>query len=89
MNDFYYIYEVVFIYSLIMFYMVFWLLFFMGEVIVVEFGEFNYYFIQNVGYWIFGVYNIVMVIVLLNMLIVMMFRFFEKIQVMQILFLGM
>lgn len=53
----------------------------MGEATAVELGEFNHYFTQNVGYWIFGAYNIATVIVLLNMLIAMMSRSFEKIQV--------
>ncbi|XP_052674210.1 short transient receptor potential channel 7-like [Crassostrea angulata] len=62
------------------FHTVFWSLFSMGEATAVELGEFNHYFTQNVGYWIFGAYNIATVIVLLNMLIAMMSRSFEKIQ---------
>lgn len=61
---------------------VFWLLFGCGDVIIVELDEFEYIFIQYVGYWIFGVYNWCSVIVLFNMFIVMMFRLFEFIQVM-------
>lgn len=52
-----------------------------GETTVVELGEYNNYFTQNVGYWIFGVYNVAIVIVLLNMLIAMMSRSFEIIEV--------
>ncbi|KAJ8303131.1 hypothetical protein KUTeg_019527 [Tegillarca granosa] len=59
---------------------VFWSLFGRGEPRVVELGKFNHYFTQNVGYWIFGAYNISTVIVLLNMLIAMMSRSFEIIQ---------
>ncbi|KAL5021904.1 hypothetical protein ScPMuIL_001059, partial [Solemya velum] len=59
---------------------VFWSLFGRGEPTVVELGQFGHYFTQNVGYWIFGAYNISTVIVLLNMLIAMMSRSFEIIQ---------
>lgn len=52
-----------------------------GEPTVVELGDYENYFIQNVGYWIFGVYNCAIVIVLLNMLIAMMSQSFEIIQV--------
>nr|XP_022328099.1 short transient receptor potential channel 3-like [Crassostrea virginica]XP_022328100.1 short transient receptor potential channel 3-like [Crassostrea virginica] len=62
------------------FHTVFWSLFSLGEPTAVELGAFNHYFTQNVGYWIFGAYNIATVIVLLNMLIAMMSRSFEKIQ---------
>jgi hypothetical protein len=60
---------------------VFWSLFGRGDSTVVELEGFNSYFIQNVGYCIFGAYNITTVIVLLNMLIAMMSRSFEIIQV--------
>lgn len=81
MNYFHHTYEAVSIYSPTTFHTVFWSLFSMGEATAVELGEFNHYFTQNVGYWIFGAYNIATVIVLLNMLIAMMSRSFEKIQV--------
>jgi len=48
---------------------------------VVEVKEFGHTFTETVGYWIFGFYNIATVIVLLNMLIAMMSRSFEIIQV--------
>ena len=48
---------------------------------VVELGEFNHFFTETLGYWMFGVYNIATVTVLLNMLIAMMSRSFEIIQV--------
>ena len=60
---------------------VFWSLFGRGEPTAVELTEFGHYFTETVGYWIFGVYNITTVIVLLNMLIAMMSRSFEIIQV--------
>ncbi|XP_052830145.1 short transient receptor potential channel 7 [Octopus bimaculoides] len=59
---------------------VFWSLFGKGEASVVELDGFSHYFTRNVGYWIFGAYNISTVIVLLNMLIAMMTRSFECIQ---------
>ena len=48
---------------------------------MVEVKEFGHTFTETVGYWIFGFYNIATVIVLLNMLIAMMSRSFEIIQV--------
>ncbi|XP_076470578.1 short transient receptor potential channel 7-like isoform X3 [Babylonia areolata] len=59
---------------------VFWSMLGRGEPSVVELGDYENYFIQNVGYWIFGVYNCAIVIVLLNMLIAMMSQSFEMIQ---------
>ena len=49
-----------------------------------ELEPFGHFFTETVGYWIFGVYNITTVIVLLNMLIAMMSRSFEIIQVMNL-----
>jgi hypothetical protein len=60
---------------------VFWSLFGRGDATIVELDEFNHIFTQYVGYWIFGAYNWCSVIVLLNMLIAMMSRSFEIIQV--------
>ena len=59
----------------------FWSLFGRGDPNVVELQEFGHLFTETVGYWIFGAYNICTVIVLLNMLIAMMSRSFEIIQV--------
>ncbi|KAL3860514.1 hypothetical protein ACJMK2_010633 [Sinanodonta woodiana] len=59
---------------------VFWSLFGRGEYNIVELGDFKNDFTETVGYLIFGVYNIVTVIVLLNMLVAMMSRSFEIIQ---------
>ena len=60
---------------------VFWSMLGRGEPQAVELDGYNNMFTQNVGYWIFGVYNVAVVIVLLNMLIAMMSRSFEIIQV--------
>lgn len=60
---------------------VFWSLFGRGDATIVELDEFEHIFTQYVGYWIFGAYNWCSVIVLLNMLIAMMSRSFELIQV--------
>ena len=60
---------------------VFWSLFGRGEISVVELDDFEHFFTETVGYWMFGVYNIATVTVLLNMLIAMMSRSFEIIQV--------
>lgn len=60
---------------------VFWSMLGRGEPSVVELGDYENYFVQNVGYWIFGCYNVAIVIVLLNMLIAMMSRSFDIIQV--------
>ncbi|XP_050397743.2 short transient receptor potential channel 7 isoform X2 [Patella vulgata] len=59
---------------------VFWSMLGRGEPTAVELGEFNNHFTQNVGYWLYGAYNVAIVIVLLNMLIAMMTRSFEIIQ---------
>lgn len=60
---------------------VFWSLFGRGEASVVELTNYDNYVTETIGYWMFGVYNIATVIVLLNMLIAMMSRSFEIIQV--------
>ncbi|ESO82714.1 hypothetical protein LOTGIDRAFT_108754, partial [Lottia gigantea] len=59
---------------------VFWSMLGRGEPTAVELGEFDNHFTQNVGYWLYGAYNVAIVIVLLNMLIAMMTRSFEIIQ---------
>ncbi|XP_067652087.1 short transient receptor potential channel 7-like [Haliotis asinina] len=59
---------------------VFWATLGQSDSTAVELGEFENVFTQNVGYWIFGAYNIAIVIVLLNMLIAMMTRSFDTIQ---------
>ncbi len=54
----------------------------MGDSDVVELGEgFNSAFTVRIGYIVYGAYNVAAVIVLLNMLIAMMSRSFESIQV--------
>ena len=61
---------------------VFWALFGLSEARIVELGRgFNSRLTESVGYIVFGVYNWAAVIILLNMLIAMMTRSFEKITV--------
>lgn len=61
---------------------VFWALFGLSDARRVEIGKgFQSRFTESVGYIVFGVYNWAVVIVLLNMLIAMMTRSFEKITV--------
>ena len=61
---------------------VFWALFGMGDSDVVELGEgFQSDYTVRIGYIVYGAYNIAAVIILLNMLIAMMSRSFESIQV--------
>lgn len=60
---------------------VFWSLFGRGEPDAVKLGDYNNSFTEDVGYFIYGVYNIVMVTVLINMLIAMMTRSFTNIAV--------
>lgn len=60
----------------------FWALFGLKDAKTVELGEgFRSRFTESVGYIVFGVYNWGAVIVLLNMLIAMMTRSFDKIAV--------
>lgn len=74
---------ILFVYSLeFTFRTVYWAVFGLSEKSVVELGKgFNSNFTERVGYIVFGVYNWAAVIVLLNMLIAMMTRSFEKITV--------
>jgi hypothetical protein len=61
---------------------IFWALFGLKDAKTVELGEgFQSRFTESVGYIVFGVYNWGAVIVLLNMLIAMMTRSFDKIAV--------
>ncbi len=62
---------------------VFWALFGLSESRVVEMQGFHSRVTESVGYIVFGVYNWGAVIILLNMLIAMMTRSFEKITVSQ------
>ena len=43
--------------------------------------NYNHKFIENIGYVLYGVYNVTMVIVLLNMLIAMINSSFQEIEV--------
>lgn len=60
---------------------VFWSLFGRGEPDAVQLGNYNNSLTEDIGYIIYGVYNIVMVTVLINMLIAMMTRSFTNIAV--------
>ena len=61
---------------------VYWALFGMGESDVVELGDgYHDAFTTRIGYIMYGAYNIAAVIVSLNMLIAMMSRSFDIIQV--------
>lgn len=43
--------------------------------------KYDHKFIENIGYVLYGVYNVTMVIVLLNMLIAMMNHSYQEIEV--------
>lgn len=58
----------------------FWAIFGLSEVRSVVI-TINHKFIENTGYVLYGVYNIIMVIVLLNMLIAMFNSSFQEIEV--------
>ncbi|KAI8790073.1 short transient receptor potential channel 3 [Biomphalaria glabrata] len=58
---------------------VFWAMFGRGEPDAVKLGGYNNTFTADIGYFIYGMYNIAMVTVLLNMLIAMMTRSFDLI----------
>lgn len=60
---------------------VFWSLFGRGEPDAVKLGGYNNTFTEDIGYIIYGAYNVAMVTVLLNMLIAMMTRSFTLIAV--------
>ena len=58
----------------------FWSIFGLSEVISVVL-KYDHKFIENIGYVLFGVYNVTMVIVLLNMLIAMINHSYQEIEV--------
>ncbi|KAH9502968.1 Short transient receptor putative channel 6 [Bulinus truncatus] len=58
---------------------VFWAMFGRGEPNAVLLGDYNNTFTSDIGYCIYGAYNVVMVTVLMNMLIAMMTRSFDLI----------
>ena len=61
---------------------VFWSLFGRGEPDAVRLGDdYDNHLTEDIGYIIYGIYNIVMVTVLINMLIAMMTRSFTNIAV--------
>lgn len=58
----------------------FWSIFGLSEVISVVL-KYDHKFIENIGYVLFGVYNVTMVVVLLNMLIAMINSSYQEIEV--------
>lgn len=58
----------------------FWAIFGLSEVRSVVINN-GHKFIENIGYVLYGVYNVTMVIVLLNMLIAMINSSFQEIEV--------
>ena len=63
----------------------FWAIFGLSEVKSVVINC-NHKFIENIGYVLYGVYNVTMVIVLLNMLIAMINSSFQEIEVQSLYF---
>lgn len=59
---------------------VFWSLFGLSEKEGVKLGKYQNSFTENIGYLIYGTFNIASVIVLLNMLIAMMSKSYETIE---------
>ena len=60
---------------------IFWVLFGLKDARMVELAPYKARLTESVGYIVFGVYNWGAVIILLNMLIAMMTRSFDKIAV--------
>lgn len=58
----------------------FWSIFGLSEVISVVL-KYDHKFIENIGYVLYGVYNVTMVVVLLNMLIAMINNSYQEIEV--------
>lgn len=61
----------------------FWSIFGLSEVISVVL-KYDHKFIENIGYVLYGVYNVTMVVVLLNMLIAMINSSYQEIEVLYI-----
>lgn len=61
----------------------FWSIFGLSEVISVVL-KYDHKFIENIGYVLYGVYNVTMVVVLLNMLIAMINNSYQEIEVRQV-----
>jgi len=64
---------------------VFWSVFGRGGSEVVTLAEYEHYLTENFGYLLYGLYNVIMVTVLINMLIAMMARSYQAIAVSWIL----
>lgn len=60
----------------------FWSIFGLSEVISVVL-KYDHKFIENIGYVLYGVYNVTMVVVLLNMLIAMINSSYQEIEVLE------
>jgi hypothetical protein len=58
----------------------FWSIFGLSEVSSVVL-KYNHKFIENIGYVLYGIYNVTMVVVLLNMLIAMINSSYQEIEV--------
>lgn len=58
----------------------FWSIFGLSEVISVVL-KYDHKFIENIGYILYGIYNVTMVVVLLNMLIAMINSSYQEIEV--------
>lgn len=66
---------------LVTFRTVFWSIFGRGDTDVLSLGEYQNNFTEDIGYIIYGVFNIVTVTVLINMFIAVMTRSFQNIAV--------
>lgn len=66
---------------LVTFRTVFWSIFGRGDTDVLSLGEYRNNFTEDIGYIIYGVFNIVTVTVLINMFIAVMTRSFQNIAV--------
>lgn len=63
----------------------FWSIFGRGDTDVLSLGEYQNNFTEDIGYIIYGVFNIVTVTVLINMFIAVMTRSFQNIAVRDLL----
>lgn len=67
----------------------FWSIFGRGDTDVLSLGEYQNNFTEDIGYIIYGVFNIVTVTVLINMFIAVMTRSFQNIAVRGLLESGL
>lgn len=66
----------------------FWSIFGLSEVTSVVL-KYDHKFIENIGYVLYGIYNVTMVVVLLNMLIAMINSSYQEIEVSRLLPVGL